>query len=56
VVTVRVKQAYDLPAAPGSSLYIKLGLLPWKDRVKSATAEMGSGNLVVSLRGPFMRR
>jgi hypothetical protein len=46
VVSVKLRQAYDLPAAPGTSLFVRLCLLPWKEKLKTPTAEVGVGKEV----------
>ena len=43
VVTVRVKQAYDLPCGPGERVYVVARLLPWPERVRTGKAAVGRG-------------
>lgn len=47
VVTVLVKEAYELPVSEGTSLYVKLALLPWKERIKTPASDVGPGKQVV---------
>jgi len=47
IVTVIVKEAYELPVTEGTSLYCKMTLLPWKERVKTPTAEVKPGKEIV---------
>ena len=46
VVTVRVRQAYELPAAcagPGQRVYVVCRLLPWAEKVRTPLAVVGPG-------------
>ena len=47
IVTVIVKEAYELPVVEGTNLYCKMTLLPWKERVKTSTAEVKPGKEIV---------
>lgn len=46
VVAVKLRQAYDLPVSPGTALYVRLALLPWRERLRTATADVTVGKQV----------